>query len=1125
MSISPKITSATYDAATGTLVVTGTNMQAGAGADITANKLTITGEGGVTYTLTDTADVDTSATSFTLILSATDKAAINQILNKNGVGSTGATTYNLAAADDWNAQVTAGDTSDTTGNAITASNVAAPTLTSATYNATTGALVVTGTGFLKLSGATNDIVANKLTLTGEGGATYTLTDSANVEITSGTAFTVLLSATDKAAVNQIINKNGTASTSATTYNLAAAEDWAAGADAAVVVADLAGNGITASNVAVPAITSATYDVGTGALVVTGAGFSSLTGATNDIVANKFTFTGQGGATYTLTDTANVEITSGTACTLTLSTTDKNAVAALLNKNGAAAIGGTTYNLAAAEDWAAGADAAVNVADLAGNGVTVSNALVKSISFSPATIPEAAANDGSVTSSTITLANETFTGANGAALGAVTNVPAGLTASLVKASATTATLSFTGQATLHANANDISNLTVTFGDADFTINSAADVTGATTSNLVIDFADPAAPVLVTFAPPPKTDTTILPTGGGTATLTGGQSVTVTENGKDGTSISLPPPITTPPTGTTPTPGTPTTNVVNVTLPGTGTIGVSSDVADTKLGVTKVTLPGATASVNTVTVDQGSASFTATEKGQAVAGLKNGIVVVSGSKDSQVSVDATGPNTTIGVKSADTIVVPTGSTGVSGTKVDLPPPTASGGQAATVNLNIGGHELTIQSSQANTTMTFEVVNIGGVQTPVLAVTGNAQVSSSGEDKPLVSVAGNVIKSGKSSSGGSHQVCNTIIQASSDASSDVVHVVTCYIVLEPGTFSAIGGGRGAGNNFAAIKDGIVWAGETAEFDKNGVVTSAYVGTRQGDTDAVGDDMAPGGGKFAASGYHVGAFIPRLAGTPLRLNGARLDESIFAVVKNALNVTVLPSTPSQSAQGVLNFNFTGNLVNQGVQSSNVTYTINGDTASVLPSRRVRVDTSRPDSVSISAEGDVDVAVGGLVTTFVTSVPDPKAFAAKIEQALPGSTSILRWNGTWQVKAADGVTYVGRPLWSYWAATPGAATFSALADGNILYSDNGIAQLLFPDFYDYDTLQGTFRTELSDPSLTVLPRMDGTAVATVNGRSYTLAPQWNVFKPTADKPAWWMEGSVVFIKNADGSAQGFTVK
>jgi hypothetical protein len=69
---------------------------------------------------------------------------------------------------------------------------------------------------------------------------------------------------------------------------------------------------------------------------------------------------------------------------------------------------------------------------------------------------------------------------------VTNVPAGLTATLVRASATTATLSFTGNATTHTNDRDISNLTVTFGNADFTGGSASAVTGATRNDLVINF---------------------------------------------------------------------------------------------------------------------------------------------------------------------------------------------------------------------------------------------------------------------------------------------------------------------------------------------------------------------------------------------------------------------------------------------------------------------------------------------------------------------------------------------------------------------------------------------------------------------------------------------------------------
>jgi uncharacterized protein DUF4347/uncharacterized protein DUF4214/hemolysin type calcium-binding protein len=413
VSINPQITSATYNAATGSLVVTGTNIQAnGGGSDIDVSKLTFTGEGGTTYTLTDSADVERdSVTQFTVALSATDKVAVNQIINKNGTASTSATTYTLAAADDWDTNVTAADTSDNTGNAITASNVAAPAITSSTYNASTGSLVVTGTGFLNKSGAANDIDASLFTFSGEGGVTYTLTDSTDVEITSGTAFTVTLSATDKAALNQIINKNGTASTSGITYNLAAAEDWTAGADAAVNVMDATGNGVTVSNVAVPAITSSTYNASTGSLVVTGTGFLKLGGMTNDIVANKFTFTGEGGggAAYTLTDSADVEITSGTTFTVTLSATDKAAVNLIIEKAGTSSTDATTYNLAAAEDWAAGADAAVNVVDATGNGITATIAAPPSGGGGgSSTPPTTTTTTDGVTTSTTTQSDGTVT---------------------------------------------------------------------------------------------------------------------------------------------------------------------------------------------------------------------------------------------------------------------------------------------------------------------------------------------------------------------------------------------------------------------------------------------------------------------------------------------------------------------------------------------------------------------------------------------------------------------------------------------------------------------------------------------------------------------------------------------
>ena len=123
-----------------------------------------------------------------------------------------------------------------------------PEIGSATYDAASGVLTVTGTGFVTTPGAVNDVVANKLTFVGEGGGAYTLTDTANVEITSSTSFSMLLSTTDRAALEAIVNANGTASAGGTSYNLAAAEDWMAGVPASAGIADLTGNTVTASGV-------------------------------------------------------------------------------------------------------------------------------------------------------------------------------------------------------------------------------------------------------------------------------------------------------------------------------------------------------------------------------------------------------------------------------------------------------------------------------------------------------------------------------------------------------------------------------------------------------------------------------------------------------------------------------------------------------------------------------------------------------------------------------------------------------------------------------------------------------------------------------------------------------------
>ena len=111
------------------------------------------------------------------------------------------------------------------------------------------------------------------------------------------------------------------------------------------------------------------------------------------------------------------------------------------------------------------------------------------STEPTTLTEAAANNGSLASGeiVITIANGTLADPLVKADVAAANLPAGLDYTVTRDSDTQLTVTITGNAANHTNADDVSNLTFTIAQSK--------VTGAesdlTTSNISIDFNDPAA----------------------------------------------------------------------------------------------------------------------------------------------------------------------------------------------------------------------------------------------------------------------------------------------------------------------------------------------------------------------------------------------------------------------------------------------------------------------------------------------------------------------------------------------------------------------------------------------------------------------------------------------------------
>lgn len=120
---------------------------------------------------------------------------------------------------------------------------------------------------------------------------------------------------------------------------------------------------------------------------------------------------------------------------------------------------------------------------------------KSLEYSNGKFVESPENDGTIDNTiVISYSNTTgdsYTGTDGedfAAAGkvVVTNLPAGLTARILRTSNLSLMAVLTGTATAHNNANDISNLKFTFQNSAFVSNYAAGVTNYIKSNIEVDF---------------------------------------------------------------------------------------------------------------------------------------------------------------------------------------------------------------------------------------------------------------------------------------------------------------------------------------------------------------------------------------------------------------------------------------------------------------------------------------------------------------------------------------------------------------------------------------------------------------------------------------------------------------
>ena len=226
-------------------------------------------------------------------------------------------------------------------------------------------------------------------------------------------------------------------------------------------------------------------------------------ANDGSISNKITVTITG-STFN-TDAATDYISSGRAAVtnvpsgLTATVTKKTSTTVEISLTGNAAAHQAANNISNLTiQFANGAFAGGNAAAVLNStksNITITFTDNPSLSYSAAVFTEASVNDGSMGNTiTVTITGSTFntdTATDYISTGraVVSNVPAGLTATVTKKTSTTVEIALTGMATVHQSANSITNLTVQFNDTAFATGiTAVAVFNSTKNNISISFAD-------------------------------------------------------------------------------------------------------------------------------------------------------------------------------------------------------------------------------------------------------------------------------------------------------------------------------------------------------------------------------------------------------------------------------------------------------------------------------------------------------------------------------------------------------------------------------------------------------------------------------------------------------------
>lgn len=305
-------------------------------------------------------------------------------------------------------------------------------------------------------------------------------------------------------------------------------------------------------------------------------------------------------------------------------------------------------------------------------------------------------------------------------------------------------------------------------------------------------------------------------------------------------------------------------------------------------------------------------------------------------------------------------------------------------------------------------------------------------------------------------------------------------------------------------------VFQGENTQLGTSGSLNQLSLGSLGGKKQVPGDPLPA---IVNPTPRDTATKIPNLDGTLARFNNTvTLQDLLRDMIKGLVGDTAgLGQMSYDKSTGVVTY-VVGQTIHRLIALGDVLVQLNQFSAA---------------SASATAGGAYTLASRGIQMSLSGALGYFSDLQSAVKAADANGTLNLKPTGAIEVKLG-GARYVVMPGSA--ASLPSNPTlsigFNSDANGYLVFRDHlGTLQSLYPAFLDVNTLNSVFKAAI--PAAVLTNKADGTVTAGLAGQNYTLRPDYLVVDQPVGHGAdpFWVANGVINLRNADNSAQGFSVQ